>query len=201
MRRAGARAGFSVLEILVAMLLFSLLALLANQLLMAVQRHLDVDDRAGERWARERFFVSQIAESATVEDVPFAMGQPGDVLLRLLTTRSARHGANGPLVIAEYAFDPGRDVVVYREVPAPAWWDREPAAWLAEVERRLRRSKTALDYWPNVTAAELRFIGDDGAYAVPARVAAPPPLVELALEERGEVRRVVARPGRRATIP
>lgn len=118
--------GFTLLELIVAMALSTLVVGLAVGLYATVQRAGGSIVSAQRDWVALQFLRTQLAHQDRTLNKTLGLVRMERDRLAFVTRKSAQFGIDGPPVLALYRLDGGQ--LAYREVALPAWWglkDRE----------------------------------------------------------------------------
>jgi len=113
--------GFTLLEILVVLVLASGIIVALAQLYGTVATAGILLRSGNSDFAAEQFMRRQTLQAFSLETRPFQFHAERDVLL-FSTRHSLVSGIHGAPVVAYYFFDRSRRALIYREAPAPPWW-------------------------------------------------------------------------------
>lgn len=152
--------GFTLLELIVALTLSTLVVTLAVALYATVQRAGTGIVNAQRDWVALQFLRTQLAHQDRALNKTFSLVRMERDRLAFVTRKSAQFGLGGPPVLALYRLDGG--VLSYREVALPAWWgitDRESQFDFD----RLRETQEAYDGALFTTPTDAAFAYWDGA--------------------------------------
>ena len=137
-------AGFTILELLVALTLAAAVVALAVTLKQTVLRA-GVSLEAGHRdWATEQFLRSQLWAADEALNKEFGLVVSERSQLSFVTRKSAQYGNTGVPVLATYRIVAGAQTLEYYEIRLPPWWRASAAElkWLVSAPDGGERPET-----------------------------------------------------------
>lgn len=146
--------GFTLLELIVALTLSTLVVVLAVSLYATVQRAGNGIVNAQRDWVALQFLRTQLAHQDRTLNKTFSLVRMERDRLAFITRKSAQFGLGGPPVLAIYRLDSG--AMLYREIALPGWWGLDGREGQFDLDR-LRESREAFDGKPFVTSADAAF--------------------------------------------
>ncbi|MGK0171702.1 MAG: prepilin-type N-terminal cleavage/methylation domain-containing protein [Gammaproteobacteria bacterium] len=189
--------GFTLIELLVVMTISTGLVLALGILYRTVGNVSATLSVTRSEWSAEQFMRQQfwlIHPLST--DLGLFQGEANRVTF--VTSKSARYGEHGPLVLVRYQYDPTDEVLTVAESDLPPWWS-------ADAERRARQTLAFdADWWRetalhNISEASFQYFSVDkeGDQWTPTwnRPKRLPQLVRLRYEQLGSSKEIVFEAG------
>lgn len=125
-------SGFTLLELLVVVSISTLIIATLTALYRMTTRTAVTLTHSEDEWGAEQFLRRQymLVHPATLD---LGLFEADEDSLAFVSYKSARHGENGPPVLARYRYQALENRLAYQEQDLPAWWETRGA----DLARRL----------------------------------------------------------------
>jgi prepilin-type N-terminal cleavage/methylation domain-containing protein len=120
------QAGFTLLEVLVALAISAMLIAITVQLYRTVLQAGETVKSGQSSWVAEQFLRGQAYTADSALGSHFNLVHATTESYSFVTHKSVQYGENGPPVFVTYRYDPTAGALVYDEVPMPGWWRAQP---------------------------------------------------------------------------
>ena len=129
---AGAQAGFTLIEVLIALTIAAITIGVGVALYQSVGRATQGGRVAERDWVTEQFLRRQAAEADRDLQTRLSLGRESSTEFGFVTRRSAQWGERGPPVLAVWRYDAITGALDYREAALPPWWPEDRNVQLVE---------------------------------------------------------------------